>query len=190
MKRIVILGGTFNPIHNGHLELGRRAMVELGYQQVVFIPSHNPAHKEVDGSISPKDRLRMVQLAIEDEPAFRVDDCELIRDGISYSIDTVGCVYGGYEIEGNAGLIIGDDLLESFHLWKDANELVKQVDLVVAHRKYKEELATPYKHTYLNNPIWPISSSQIRDAIRQGQDISSYVPPKVAQFIFNKGFYL
>jgi len=164
-------------------------MKELGYERVIFIPSHTPAHKKVDGDIPPADRLEMTRLALEDYPEFLVESCEILRTGVSYSIDTVSCVYGGYQCQGKAGLIIGDDLVPHFHLWKDADELSSRVDLVVAHRKTQEELPLDYPHTYLHNEIWPVSSSEIRELYRQGADISHLVPRKVIDYIREKGFY-
>ncbi|WP_028973958.1 nicotinate (nicotinamide) nucleotide adenylyltransferase [Spirochaeta cellobiosiphila] len=187
--RTVILGGTFNPIHNGHINLAIDAINQLGYERVIFVPSHTPAHKTIKEDISPNKRFEMVEVAIEPYTNFFADRCEILRTGVSYSIDTVDCVYGKYSCTGKAGLIIGDDLVPGFSKWKDAEELSSRVDLVIAHRSTTEQLPLDYPHTYLDNSIWKVSSSEIRDKYRRGEDITSLVPTSVLTFIHNEGLY-
>ena len=86
----LIIGGTFNPFHIGHLMLAEEAVVQERFERVLFVPSHKPAHKVIDGT-SAEQRLAMLQLALQSSP-YLIETCELYREGVSYSIDTVKCV--------------------------------------------------------------------------------------------------
>lgn len=185
--KTVILGGTFNPVHVGHLMLAEEVRVQEGYDQVVFVPSNRPAHKIVDGTTVAQ-RLDMLQLAVEGYDV-KVETCELARDGISYSIDTVRYLLAHYSLTGKPALVLGDDLFESFSTWKDADELSRLAELLVAHRKFAHELPSTYPHRYLNNKLIDLSSSEVRHRVRQGLAWRSLVPPAVAAYIEHHRLY-
>jgi len=186
--RTVIIGGTFNPVHIGHLMLAEEARVQEGFERVVFVPSNKPAHKMVDGTTVAQ-RLEMLKLAIRGYDVI-LETCELAREGISYSIDTVRYVLSHYELSGRPSLVLGDDLFESFSTWKDADELSTLAELLVAHRKYPHQLASPWPHRYLDNKLIDVSSTEIRERVRQDRAWRALVPTAVAGYIETHHLYM
>lgn len=187
--RTVILGGTFNPPHLGHLFLAEEVAQQFGYERVLLVPSYRPAHKEIEGEISPHDRWEMVVRSCEGSDLLVPDEAELVRGGISYSIDTVESVLKKGGITGKPGLIIGDDLFKTFHSWKNSERLLALCELIVAHRETPERLNYPYPHHYANNKILPISSTEIRQRIHLGLAWRWLVPPAVFDYIVKKRLY-
>lgn len=184
-----LLGGTFNPVHNGHLHLARAVIGETDCTDVIFVPSNKPAHKEIKGSATPQDRLNMLEAAVWEAPRFRVNDCEIRRGGVSYTIDTVRYLVSMYNLTQPPILVIGDDLIDGFSEWKCVDRLVELTELVVAHRKTGDRRPCPYPHTYLHNEVEPISSRQIRAWCAEGRSISAFVPPAVEAYIRTHGLY-
>jgi len=182
--KAVIIGGTFNPLHLGHLLLAEEVRVQEGYDKVLFVPANKPAHKIVDGTTVAQ-RLAMLRAALDHHHFENVilETCELARDGISYSIDTVRYVLEHYSLTEPPGLVLGDDLFETFETWKDAAELSTRAQLLVAHRKYDHELKSTWRHRYLNNKRLDLSSSEIRERVRGGLAWRSLVPQPVAHYI-------
>ena len=188
--KLVILGGTFNPPHNGHIAMADMVRRTCGYDRVVFIPSFQPAHKTVSTGVSPVQRLKMTELAAaEIENAF-VSDCEILRKGVSYSLDTVRYLKKTYSLNGNPGLIIGDDLIPGFHKWHLVNELAIEADIIVLHRGDKEQLDFPYPHRYLSNRMIPLSSSDVRLKISRGETVDGDIPASVLEYILQEGLYV
>lgn len=185
--RTVIIGGTFNPVHIGHLMLAEEVRLQEGFERVVFVPSNKPAHKVVDGTTVDQ-RLEMLQLAVQ---GYRVtvETCELARDGISYSIDTVRYLREHYDLTGRPALVLGDDLFESFSTWKDAAELSRLAELLVAHRKFPGDLDSPWPHRYLKNKLIDVSSTEIRERVRTGMAWKALVPPMVADYVESHQLY-
>jgi nicotinate-nucleotide adenylyltransferase len=191
--RIAILGGTFNPVHNGHLHVAAEVKSRFGYHRIVFIPANIPAHKEMGVDIGAGHRLKMLELAVAPYPDYIVDDCELRRGGTSYTIDTVQQLTRSYSIEGKPGLIIGDDLVEDFNSWKNAEELVEMVDLIVAHRQSRQNVEIDYPCRYVDNSLFPVSSSLIRDELQKedggGEAVRSWLPADVYDYIQSHDLY-
>lgn len=187
--RTAILGGTFNPPHLGHLLLAEEVAQQFGYERVLLVPSHRPAHKEIEGDVSPTQRWEMLLAACEGSTILVPDDCELRRRGVSYSIDTVESVLRQGGITGRPGLIIGDDLFKTFSTWKSSQRLLQLCDLIVAHRESPQRLEYPYPHLYADNKILPISSTEIRQRIRSGRPWRWLVPPGVFRYIETRGLY-
>jgi len=188
--RAAILGGTFNPVHHGHLFVAEVARTSCGYDRVIFVPSNVPAHKEVPAAVEARDRLRMVRLALSGARGFVCDSCEIRRGGVSYMIETVLDIERRYHPEGRLGLIIGDDLLEGFTRWKRAEELARRVELLVCRRDSADPLHFPYQHRYLPNALLPISSTRIRARVASGETIRFLVPEPVRRYIERHGLYL
>lgn len=188
-SKLAILGGAFNPVHNGHLHIAQEACGTFGYGSVLFVPSMISVHKTNDASIDPYDRLGMLHAAVDELDYAVVEDCEIRRGGPSYSIETVRYVYDTYEFEGKPGLIIGDDLAPGFGTWKQVDELVQIVDLIVARRNPEEGCEIPYPYSSLRNDVETVSSSEIRSRVRDGKDIGKFVPEAVADYIADRGLY-
>ncbi len=186
--RTIIIGGTFNPIHNGHLYISEELKLQLGYERVLFIPSNFQAHKSRSDLVSTTNRVKMINLALEDNTAL-IDLCEIDRGGVSYMVDTVKDIGSKFSISGKIGLFIGDDLISGMENWHNVDELLKLVDIVVAHRDSEEEYKTAIPHKYLDNVSIHISSSDIRRRIREGRAFRYLVPEKVYDYILKKDLY-
>lgn len=187
--RIAILGGTYNPVHIGHIFLAKEIECLLNIDRVIFIPTCNPAHKLIDGNVSVSNRIDMLKLALENEDKMFIDDCDIINGGITYTVDTISCVKKKYKND-KLFLIIGDDLFQNFDSWKDPQSIVSSVELVVAHRIYKERLKSSFKHIYIDNKIIPISSSEIRNRIVNGLPVSYLLPFGVLKYIKDNNLYV
>ena len=193
--RIAILGGTFNPVHKGHLNIAAEVKSRFGYQRIVFIPANIPAHKKMEMDVGADHRLKMLELAVAERPDFIVDDCELRRGGTSYTIDTVRELSRIYPIEGKPGLIIGDDLVEDFKTWRNVGQLVDMVELIVARRRSRKNLVIEYPCRYVDNSLFPISSSQIREALHvegtstDRESVRDWLPAEVFDYIQRHDLY-
>lgn len=193
--RIAILGGSFNPIHVGHLVLAEEVRVKLGYDKILFIPVNLPPHKELANGATVEDRLNMLELAIQGNPFFEVSECEIKRGGVSYTYDTVLEMQAKFSdvLESKIGVIMGDDLVDGFHLWHNSLELSKQADLILARRVVCENINIPvfsYRHIELENGVLPISSSQIRANISEKIGGWRYlVPDAVYKYIVKRNLY-
>ena len=190
--KLAILGGTFNPVHIGHLMLAEDVRKEFGYDKILFIPACVPPHKAYNACVSDADRLEMLRLTTKDNPYFEVDDCELKRKGISYTIDTIYDLESRYQekIEGKIGLIIGDDLLAGFDSWHLAETLALRVRLIVGRRNSSVlPLESSFPYSPLSNSILPISSSDIRNRIKNNKSWRYLVPDSVFQYINDRNLY-
>ena len=190
--KIGILGGTFDPIHKAHIEIAKVASCKLGLDKILFIPACVPPHKAYNACVSDADRLEMLRLATKDNPYFEVDDCELKRKGISYTIDTIYDLESRYQekIEGKIGLIIGDDLLAGFDSWHLAETLALRVRLIVGRRNSSVlPLESSFPYSPLSNSILPISSSDIRNRIKNNKSWRYLVPDSVFQYINDRNLY-
>jgi nicotinate-nucleotide adenylyltransferase len=189
--RIAVLGGTFNPVHLGHLNIAGEVQAELGYQRIIFVPANIPAHKNMEMDAGPENRLKMLELAASPYPDFLVDDCELTRGGTSYTIDTIRNLPRRYPVDGKPGLIIGDDLVEDFKTWRDVDRLVELVDLIVARRRSPANVEIRYPCRYIDNSLYPISSSRIRKKVYSGNSdsVRKWLPPEVFDYIQENDLY-
>ncbi len=191
--RLAMLGGSFNPIHIGHLLLADEVCHRLGYDRILFVPVNLPPHKELAAGATTEQRLEMVRLAIAGNPRFDVDTCELERGGISYTYDTIACLTEKYagRLEGRLGLVMGDDLVEGFEEWGHYRELPEIADIILARRVCADGTGRrdfPYRHIELDNSILPVSSSQIRIAGSTGAGSWRYlVPESVFRYIIGQG---
>ncbi len=188
-RTIAVFGGTFNPVHFGHLDIAQSAKTELGYDLIVIVPALIPVHKNPDTTTSATDRLAMLRLAVAGMDHVAIDECEILRGGPSYTIDTVAHIYREYRFTGKPGLIIGDDLIDGFGAWKCVEKFVAEVDLVVARRMCAHKRVFPREHRYLRNELNSSASRDIRRFVREGVDIRQYVPLPVASYIESHGIY-
>lgn len=193
--KLAILGGSFNPIHLGHLHLALSAYKEFSYDRIALVPAYISPFKTFCNEIKTSDRLKMISLAIADRPYIYCELYEIERQGVSYTIDTINYLYKKFSnIEGKIGLIIGDDLKENFSLWKNSEELIEKTDIIIGRRNKAGNLncclqnkAFPFKE--LNNEILNISSSRIRELISKREDFTSLVSKEVYSYIKENGLY-
>jgi nicotinate-nucleotide adenylyltransferase len=186
--RIGILGGTFNPIHIGHLILAEEAREKLGLDKVIFVPAYLPPHKDNLDIISAHDRYNMVRLAIKANKHFSVSDIEIKRDGRSYTIDTVRelkMVYSRDELY----FITGSDLLKYLNDWKDLSEIISMVKFIVATRPgYPLEEIPSYISTVAIRAV-DISAFEIRACVKENKSFRYLVPDAVLGYINRKRLY-
>ena len=197
--KIGILGGTFDPPHNGHLAIADAAMEKLGLNRVIFIPSHRTPLKNRPDISATGHRWKMLEAAIEGKPGFEVSDIELYRPGPSYTIDTLNILKAGLKSHGDLYFIMGWDSLNELPRWKQATELVKLCTIVAFTRPNsskpdmkKLEKAIPGLEGHcilLDIPPVDISSTEIRDRIGQGKSIKRLVPPAVEKYIRENRLY-
>ncbi len=181
--RVVILGGTFNPVHYGHLFIAEEVRSAFGYDRVIFVPANQPVHKDPSPILPAAHRLEMLRRAVRGCPEFLVVESEIERGGPSYSVDTVEELVEKLDLREKPGYLIGDDLVEGFPTWKDALRLSRMVDLYVARRTLAAGLSLEYPHRVVPNMILPISSSEIRRRISEGRTVRFLLPDAVLDYI-------
>ena len=186
-KRIGLLGGTFNPIHNGHLLIAEQVRSQLNLDKVLFMPDNMPPHVDQKEAIDAKKRLKMVQLAVMDNKHFGVEELELKRGGVSYTYDTLKELQLLHP-ENEYYFIIGGDMVAYLPKWYRIDELVKMVKFVGVQRPgYRQQ--SQYPVLWVDVPKFDISSSLIRQKIVQGGSIKYLVPDAVAEYIRKEGLY-
>ena len=159
----------------------------------MLIPAHSPPHKELSQGASSRDRLNMLNLAAEGVPWLSVEACELEREGVSWTIDTLEYLLGKYsDIEGRPALVIGDDLAAGFSRWRRAEDIARIAEIILARRPPDGPEPVfgvggpppfPFPFTRLENPPLPISSSAVRERIRTGKSWRYLVPDSVYRYI-------
>jgi len=189
VSRIGILGGTFNPIHMGHLILAEEAVSKMGLDKVIFVPAYIPPHKRLEGSTSAEDRLAMVRLAIDENPNFEVSSIEVEAKNKSYSIDTLKAFKKIYGDEVKLFFLTGSDSLKDLFSWKDIGDIFKVSKFVVAARPgYPMENVPKEVETVVITPI-EISSMDIRKRLADNRSIRYLVPENVRAYIIDKRLY-
>ena len=183
--RLGILGGTFNPIHLGHLILAETARQECGLDRIVFVPAFRPPHKPPVRLALGAQRLALIRLGIRGHPAFRVSEVELRRGGVSYTIDTVRYLHKRYRTA-KLFLIVGSDTLGI--RWYGLEELRRLCTFVVADRGATRRAQRPGS-VPLAMPRLELSSSMVRARVRRGQSIRYLVPDPVARYIVQHRLY-
>ena len=217
--KLGLLGGSFNPMHDGHLAIARQTREALELDQILYIPTSHPPHKP-NGSLAPaQDRYEMVRLAIASDPAFAISDVEIRRPGKSYSIDTIRQLQQEYGPHTQLFFLIGLDAFLDFPSWRDPRTLLELCSFVVLSRPGLSfrSLSTvpllppiPYPsladldagRTFrieaqiggqrlicLKQPPCPISASDIRARIRQGLPVANLLPPLVESYILRHHLY-
>jgi nicotinate-nucleotide adenylyltransferase len=189
--KLAMLGGSFNPVHNGHVALARAVRDQLGYDRVVLVPANISPGKQTGYVAEGKHRLTMLRLAASVEPGLCADDCELVRGGVSWSIDTLRYLSERYgkDLTAPIGLIIGQDLAASFGNWKEAAVIARDYTLLLAVRPPWKDETFSFPHVTVENPPIAVSSSAIRSAIHSGGPWRSLVPEPVGRYIEEHGLY-
>ena len=198
-KRIGVLGGTFNPIHVGHLLMAQDALEQMGLERVIFIPSATPPHKTVDKLASARDRLQMIKLGIRGNSRFEVDDIEIDRGGKSYSVDTLTQLKHRHS-HADFFFIIGADSLRELHLWREVARLVNLCTFVTVPRpgfdpkpvvdpRLDAATRRRLRQHVLRCHACDIASRDIRARVSVGQSIRYLVPEAVRLYIARRRLY-
>lgn len=199
MIKIGILGGTFNPIHNGHILLAKYCKSELGLDKIIFIPTYTPPHKISKNLASETHRLKMCEIACKNFACFEVSDIEILRKGKSYTYQTLNSLKEKYS-DDELYLIMGADMFLSLDKWKNPNLIFDCATMVTIPRdtsNYKD-LCSYYddflndmgaKAVILPNPVMMVSSTFIRDNINNFDIIKDFVDKNVYEYIINNNLY-
>lgn len=199
MLRVGIYGGTFSPIHTGHVEAAKAFMSQMWLDVLFVIPTGVSPHKEMSEGVSNADRLRMCELAFEGVEGVIVSDMEMRREGKSYTVDTLRELT---DADRRLFLLCGTDMILTLDTWRDPDEIFRLAYPTYIRREEDAELdeklvakITEYRNKYgknvvrINAPAVVVSSSDIREKIKNGEDITGLVPPAVAEYIKEKGLY-
>jgi len=189
MKRIGILGGTFNPVHIGHLTIAEMVREQLKLDTVLFIPSSTPPHKSRKGVVSAKDRVHMLRLAIKGNTRFKLSTYEVSKGGKSYSIDTIAYLQKRYPRRTKIYFIIGSDLLPKLHTWKKFEQLKKKVAFIAVDRPDYRRKKSKAKVKEISTPGLQTSSSYLRQRLIAGKTIRYMVPDSVMKYIKKRKLY-
>jgi len=197
---IGVLGGTFDPIHNGHLLVAEEARVQLNLAEILFVPTGRPRLK-VNNSVSAAEhRVQMVRLAIVDKPYFKLSTIEVERAGLSYTVDTIAELQAQFGGEAEIFFILGWDALGQFPHWREPYRIIEMCRLVVARRPgcslpdlESLEAVIPglsRKVLLLDKPEVAVDATDIRDRVARGLSISRLVPEPVVEYIQQHKLYV
>ena len=206
--RIGLLGGTFNPIHLGHLHIAEQTRIQCGFDHIVFIPTGDPPHKSFESLAPARHRLEMVKLAVQDHPCFQVSDIEVFSSQICYTIDTLHSLMN--QLNGELFFLMGLDAFLDLPTWKSGDELLTTTNVVVVSRPAVQfsqltslvllpsiaeaelaaldngirthlEIATSPASTLTLMALPPcdISASAIRDGFQKGRSVADWLPVSV-----------
>ena len=201
--KLGILGGTFNPIHIGHLIIAEEVYNAHGLTKVIFIPVNLPPHKNVKNIVEPIHRYQMVQEAIKGVDHFEVSDIEINRNGKSFTIDTVKSILKSYNNNCKIYLIIGADSLNELNTWKGIKLLSEMCKIVAIDRpgynieaidekkiNLNKDVVSDIKKRIVHIPLVGISSTEIRNRIKKGCSIHYWTPLSVEKYIKKHGLYI
>ena len=201
-EAIGLFGGSFDPIHHGHLIVARAIFEQLGLERMIFLPSASPPHKEAHDLTEAAHRAEMLQLAIEDEPGFAFSDFDLSRGGPTYTIDTIA----HFRAQAGGGVelcwIIGADSLTELPSWHRVSALVDECRIITAARPgwtgvdwdkltdvLRDDQIARLCHGVLETPLLEISSTDIRRRVFEGRSIRYLVPERVRDYIESHRLY-
>lgn len=203
-SRVALYGGSFDPVHLGHLHVARLAQARFDLTQVVFVPAAQPPHKLGQRLAPAADRVRMLELALDAEPSWSVWTCELERSGPSFTIDTLLSAPLELQLPQNTALhlVVGWDNLRGFERWRAFEEIVTRAQPIVVWRGEEDDaalavvrsalgatLGARLERGLLRAPPSPVSSTRVRNAIAHGEAPTEFVPPTVAEYIRARGIY-
>lgn len=202
--KLGVMGGTFDPVHIGHLVTAEEARYQFGLDEVIFVPSARPPHKTGVRQSTPEHRLRMVELAVEGNPFLTVSDIEVSRDGPSYTIVTLRSIRMLRGLDATLFFITGADAILEILTWKDPEELLAESSFIAAsrpgHRLDAVREALPEFNSAgekavdrvfeMQIPALAISSTDIRERARAGRTFRYLVPEPVWEYVREHGLYL
>lgn len=189
--QFAIFGGSFDPVHRGHIEMAQHVLAEGRYHRIVFVPAGRSPLKET-AIASAEHRVEMLSLATASDLRFEIDLCEVERPGPSFTVDTVREIIHRRSAAlawRKPGLILGSDLIGDFDKWKEPDVLEALVDLVVLTRAGNEDTRFHRPHHVVQNESVPISSGDVRRRIARNEPYRHLVPADVAHYIEQHGLY-
>jgi len=194
MLKIAVLGGTFDPIHLGHLAMAERALNTLDLTEVVFMPAGQPCFKDSNLVTAPEDRVQMIKLAIGGSPQYSLSLMEIERPGPSYAVDSMSALRSRLGRQDELYFVMGWDSLVSLPYWHQASRLIEICRIIAIPRPGSDsrEIRTiaqslpglEERSLILTGPLIDISSTEIRRRVSQGLSISGLVTPQVEDYIF------
>ncbi len=195
--KIAIFGGSFDPLHKGHISVAKSAMKECLLSKVVFLPNANPPHKNREDMTAAIHRYNMVNLGLENYDCFELSDFEMNRKTPSYTVDTMREMKKIYNAE--LFFIIGADSLYTLNTWKNYDNLIKECSFIVADRNCSEGSALKKEADKINSlggnitlismPKIDITSTMIRKGISEGEDVREFLDCKVYEYILKNNLY-
>ena len=216
--KVAVFGGTFNPLHVGHAMLADTIVTELGFDKVLFVPTYQPPHKDFAKIVSAEHRMKMIAdfCKAEGSGRFELEPCEIERGGISYTSDTLEFLTKKYEgkLSQKLAFVMGDEVAAEFHKWRNPEKVSALADLIIVHRypdvkaleaslydnkptgDYKGDFSVKFDlanfkfpNIYIETPMLPVSSTDIRRRISEGKSFRYLVPPAVFDYIIENNLY-
>ncbi|MEZ6084439.1 MAG: nicotinate (nicotinamide) nucleotide adenylyltransferase [Phycisphaerae bacterium] len=200
--RVALYGGSFNPVHHGHLSIARSIAEALDIDQVVLLPSHAPPHKLAQGLAKTEHRMAMVRLAVTNDPLFSVSDHDATCVGPSYTVKTIEHFKSALPDDAEIVWIVGADSLLELHTWYQVAKLVANCRIVTANRPGSaigsldaleamigKEATRRLLDDVIDTPHIDISSTQIRNRVKENRSIRYFVPSNVEEYIRQHGLY-
>lgn len=196
--KIALFGGTFDPVHNGHLAVAKAAADRFGLDRVLFIPSGRPPHKNRGPQATYEDRYHMAELACRSDRRFaasRLEDPQALGGGKTYSVDTIERVRDDLAPGDELYFLIGQDAFDELSIWHRLEDVVEMVEFIVASRPHgvssvrREGLAAQARFRALEGVDVPVSATAVRQLARQGLDIGDLVPNAVGGYIRRHRLY-
>ena len=190
LQSIAVFGGSFDPVHNGHVMIARSALAELELDRLIVMPAAQSPFKP-DQTLAPAAaRMEMLRAAFSGEPEIEISSWELDRGGVSYSIETLRALAAEHP-EAHLFYLIGADHVATLPQWREAAALAAAATFVVVPRPGAPEAAfpKPFRGRYLQGKPMAISASEIRERLRAGRSVANFVPPPVAQLLNSMQIY-
>ncbi len=201
-SKIALFGGTFDPIHFGHTKVAVVAAEHIGAETVFFIPARCSALKYSPPQAGDDDRFKMIELAISDDHSFRVSDCELKRAAPSFTLDTIRYFRSRYGEQTELFWLLGADAVEELHRWHKIKEIIDECNLSVMYRagfdppdftslenSWGKQRVQKLRENVIKTPLVNISSTQVRERIARGLDVSDMLHPSVVDYINERSLY-
>ncbi|MCL2806692.1 MAG: nicotinate-nucleotide adenylyltransferase [Coriobacteriia bacterium] len=192
IEKIGILGGTFDPVHNAHMDLAQAALESHSLDKVLFVPTGQPVRKLGKTFADPQHRFNMLQAVCADIEGFEVSPLEIMRPEITYSVDTLRELRTLYGEESKLFLILGEDTATDLPTWKDAHEIAQLVVVLYAKRPGSgTDRELPQEFTCIELPMdaQELSSSLVRSMLFAGKDVQDLIPPQALSYIREQRLY-